>query len=290
MQICSFVKISLGGEKMKEITLGQFYPVESIVHRLDPRTKILGVMVIIALSFVAKTFLGLAVSLLFILIAGMLARVPFMKLFSSLKAIWFLLLFTFLLNCFFTKGDDIIFSWRFLTLTWDGLTRALFMALRLIVLIIGASLLTLTTSPIRLTDGIENLLSPLKKIGFPSHEIAMMMSIALRFIPILSEETDKIMKAQSARGAVFDRGNIFVRAKNLVSLLIPLLAGAFHRAIELANAMEARCYHGGEGRTRLKMLKMHACDAWAFVILALFIAALITDNLLISKLLPFLVG
>jgi energy-coupling factor transport system permease protein len=275
---------------MKEITIGQYYPVKSAIHALDPRTKILCAILIIAFTFVSKTFLGLLACALFVLAITFISHVPFKKMLSGLKAIWFILLFTFVLNVFFLKSGNIIFEWKFISITSGGLIRAFFMAFRLMLLILSAGLLTLTTSPIELTDGLERLLSPLKKIGFPAHEIAMMMSIALRFIPILSEETDKIMKAQSARGAVFNEGSLLKRARAITALLVPLLASAFHRALELANAMEARCYHGGEGRTRLKVLKMHKSDLVAFIIVILFVIVILTDSILLSKYLPYLVG
>lgn len=275
---------------MREITIGQYYPVNSVVHSLDPRTKILLTVIFIVATFLSKTFLGLLICALFILGVAILAKIPFKKLFASLKAVYFILIFTFLLNMFFFKEGEVIFSWKFITLTYGGIIRALFMAIRLMLLIVGAGLMTLTTSPIELTDGLERLMSPLKKIGFPAHEIAMMMSIALRFIPILTEETDKIMKAQSARGAVFDEGSLFKRAKAIIALLIPLLASAFHRAIELASAMEARCYHGGEGRTRLKVLKMKKADLWAFTVVFVLVAIVILDMILFKNIFPFLVG
>ena len=277
---------------MKEITLGQYYPVKSVIHSLDPRTKILATVLIIAFTFVSKTYLGLLICALFIALVTILGKIPFKKVFSSLKAVGFIIVFTFLLNTFFFKeeGAEPFLKWGIIQLYWGGINRAFFMALRLMLLIIGAGLMTFTTSPIELTDGLERLMSPLKKIGFPAHEIAMMMSIALRFIPILTEETDKIMKAQAARGAVFDEGSLFKRAKAIVALLIPLLASAFHRAIELASAMEARCYHGGEGRTRLKVLKMKKCDLWAFIVTLLFLGAIVADALVFIKLLPFLAG
>lgn len=275
---------------MKEITLGQYYPVKSPVHSLDPRTKILATVFLIAATFICKTFVGLCICALFICFIAIMGKIPFNKMLSSLKAVYFILIFTFLLNMFFFKEGKILFSYGVITLTVGGIMRALFMSIRLMLLIVGAGLLTFTTSPIELTDGLEKLMSPLKVIGFPAHEIAMMMSIALRFIPILTDETDKIMKAQSARGAVFDEGSLIKRAKAIVALLIPLLASSFHRAIELASAMEARCYHGGEGRTRLKVLKMTKSDIWAFAVLAGFLAFAFLDRFLISKIFSFLVG
>lgn len=275
---------------MKEITIGQFYPINSLIHSLDPRTKILGTILIIAFTFVSKTFAGLLISALFILTVALIGKIPLKKLFASLKAIYFILIFTFLLNALFIKDGREIFSFGIISLTVGGIIRAVYMALRLMLLIVSAGLLTLTTSPIQLTDGLERLFAPLKVIGFPAHEIAMMMSIALRFIPILTEETDKIMKAQSARGAVFDEGGLIKRAKAIVALIVPLLASAFHRALELAGAMEARCYHGGEGRTRLKVLKMQKSDMVAFIVVAVFCGIILIDNLVISNIFPFLVG
>lgn len=275
---------------MREITIGQYYPVKSIVHSLDPRTKILATIFIIVFAFICSTYVGLGICASIILLVTFLGKIPLKKVLKSLKAVSFIIAFTFILNVFFFQEGESIFKWGIINLTYGGLNRALFMAIRLMLLIMGASLMTFTTSPIELTDGLERLMSPLKKIGFPAHEIAMMMSIALRFIPILTEETDKIMKAQSARGAVFDEGSLFKRAKAIVALLIPLLASAFHRAIELASAMEARCYHGGDGRTRLKVLKMKKCDFWAFMVVLGFFALIIIDTIFIKELLPFLVG
>lgn len=275
---------------MREITIGQYYPVESIIHSLDPRTKILSTILLIVFTFITGTYVGLGICASMILLITVLGKIPFRKVLKSLKAVSFIIAFTFLLNMFFFKEGEVIFQWGIISLTYGGINRALFMAIRLMLLIVGASLMTFTTSPIELTDGLERLMSPLKKIGFPAHEIAMMMSIALRFIPILTEETDKIMKAQSARGAVFDEGNLFKRAKAIVALLIPLLASAFHRAIELASAMEARCYHGGEGRTRLKVLKMKKRDFWAFMIMLAFFLVILLDAIWLEDLLPFLAG
>jgi len=207
-----------------------------------------------------------------------------------MKSVLFLLLFTFILNTFFFTEGQPLFKWWIFSITGQGLLRAIFMALRLVLLVTAATMLTLTTSPIALTDGIEKLLKPLQKIGFPAHEIAMMMTIALRFIPTLMEETDRIMKAQAARGAVFDRGSLWRRAKAIIPLLIPLFVSAFRRADELAQAMEARCYHGGEGRTRLKVLKLGLNDAMAVLVLLLFTAFIIADKIYLVPLLPFLSG
>ena len=275
---------------MKDITLGQFYPVESPIHSLDPRTKILCTIVLVVFVFLCGTCLGFGISALFIVLVTCLAHIPLKNMLKGLKAVYFLLIFTFILNIFFYSAGNVLFEIWFIRITDGGLIRAAFMALRLMLLVTGAGLLTLTTSPIELTDGIESLLSPLKIIGFPAHEIAMMMSIALRFIPTLSEETDKIMKAQAARGAVFDEGGLVKRAKAIVPLLIPLFVSAFRRAEELAMAMEARCYHGGKGRTRLKILKFKYRDLAAAGIILLFAAAILTDKLILADVLPYLAG
>ena len=275
---------------MKDITLGQFYPVESVIHSLDPRTKILCTIVLVVFVFLSGTFIGFGFSAFFITLVTFLAHIPLKNMLKGLKGIYFLLIFTFVLNVFFYSAGNVLVEIWFIRITDGGLIRAAFMALRLMLLVTGAGLLTLTTSPIELTDGIESLLSPLKIIGFPAHEIAMMMSIALRFIPILTEETDKIMKAQAARGAVFDEGGLIKRAKAIVPLLIPLFVSAFRRAEELAMAMEARCYHGGEGRTRLKILKFQGRDLAAAGVMVVFCAAVLIDKVILADLLPFLAG
>ena len=245
---------------LSNITLGQYYPVDSWVHRLDPRTKILLTIGIIVAVFMVHTLVGYAVILAFLYLVSRLSKVPFKMLLKGVKALRIILVLTFLLNLFFSPGGKVLFQWSFITLTADGLSRAVHYSLRLVFLVIGTSLLTLTTSPIALSDGIELLLSPLKRIHFPAHELAMMMSIALRFIPTLLEEADKIMKAQMARGADFETGNLIARAKAMVPLLVPLFVSAFRRAGDLAMAMEARCYHGGENRTRLRVLKITRND------------------------------
>ena len=275
---------------MKDITLGQFYPVESVIHSLDPRTKILCTIVLVVFVFLSGTFIGFGFSAFFITLVTILAHIPLKNMLKGLKGIYFLLIFTFVLNVFFYSAGNVLVEIWFIRITDGGLIRAAFMALRLMLLVTGAGLLTLTTSPIELTDGIESLLSPLKIIGFPAHEIAMMMSIALRFIPTLTEETDKIMKAQAARGAVFDEGGLIKRAKAIVPLLIPLFVSAFRRAEELAMAMEARCYHGGEGRTRLKILKFQGRDLAAAGVMVVFCAAVLIDKVILADLLPFLAG
>ena len=245
---------------LSNITLGQYYPVDSFVHRLDPRTKILLTIGLIVAVFMVHSLVGYAVILAFLYLVSRLSKVPFKMLLKGVKALRIILVLTFILNLFFSAGGNVLFQWSFITITQDGLSRAMHYSLRLVFLVIGTSLLTLTTSPIALSDGIELLLSPLKRIHFPAHELAMMMSIALRFIPTLLEEADKIMKAQMARGADFESGNLIARAKAMVPLLVPLFVSAFRRAGDLAMAMEARCYHGGENRTRLRVLKITRND------------------------------
>ena len=247
---------------LKDITLGQYFPGETPVHRLDPRTKLLLTVVYIAALFTAKGVASYAV--MFAALAGSvwLARIQPKALLKGLKPVVIIIVLTALLNLFLTDGDP-IFQWKFIRITVQGVQTAIFMVIRIIMLIAGTLLLTYTTSPIALTDGLEALLRPLKKLKVPVHELAMMMSIALRFIPALIEETDKIMSAQKARGADFDTGNLVQKAKAMLPLLVPLFISAFRRADELATAMECRCYHGDEGRTRMKQLVMARRDAFA---------------------------
>lgn len=244
---------------LKDITIGQYYPTNSVLHKLDPRTKILSTFALIIGLFIVDRFIGYIFVIAFIAMAIAISKVPFSYMVKGLKPLYMLILLTFLINVFMTRGQY-LFAIGPLVVTKEGLYQAVFMAIRLILLVIGTSILTLTTSPILLTDGIESLLNPFKKIGLPAHELAMMMTIALRFIPTLLEETDKIMKAQIARGADFESGNIINRAKSLVPLLVPLFISAFRRADELAMAMEARCYRGGDHRTRMKELKFEKQD------------------------------
>lgn len=275
---------------LKDITIGQYYPIDSFVHRLDPRLKIIAVFVYIIAAFFVKTYIGMAVLFGFLVLSIAASKLPIKVILKGLKAIYILLAITFIFNAFLSGGQTEYFRLWIFRLTQEGLTRAVFMALRLLLLITGASLLTLTTTPISLTDGIERLLSPLTRIHFPAHEVAMMMTIALRFIPTLMEETDRIMKAQSARGASFDEGGLLKRAKAVIPLLVPLFVSAFRRADELAMAMEARCYCGGEGRTRLHQLKYSGRDGFAAALIVLTVAAIVLDNVLISQLLPMLGG
>ena len=263
---------------IKDITIGQFFPGKSVIHRLDPRIKLLLTVMYIVMLFIANNFAGLGLGVLFMLISFLLSGIPIKMMLKSIKPILPIIVFTGILNLFFITTGDVVFSWKFIKITNDGISTMIFMAARIILLICGTSLLTYTTSPITLTDAIERVLSPLKIIKFPAHEIAMMMTIALRFIPTLIEETDKIMSAQKARGADMETGSLIKRAKALIPILIPLFVSAFRRAEELALAMECRCYHGGEGRTRLKQLKTAPRDYIAAAFAVLFIAAIIVIN------------
>ena len=260
----------------KDITIGQYFPGESAVHKYDPKLKMITMILFIcSLFFIKSVFMYIPVVLyLFLIILN--AKLPLGMVLKGLKPLKWIILVTFIINLFFTPGEP-IYTFKFLKISQEGLDLAVFMGIRLILLVLGTSLLTYTTSPIELTDGIESLLRPFRKIGVPSHEIAMMMTIALRFIPTLIEETDKIMKAQMARGADFESGNIIKRAKNLVPLLVPLFINALKIAGELAVAMEARCYRGGEGRTRLNELSYQKRDFFAYgVIILLFVLIIVS--------------
>lgn len=258
---------------IKDITIGQYIPGESFVHKLDPRVKILISLIYIVDLFIVSNFKGYIFITIFTLFSIIISKVQFRYIYKGLKPILVLAIITALLNMLMTSGNNPpLFQWKFITIYREGLILAAFMVLRLVFLIIGTSLLTLTTSPIELTDGIEKLLNPLKKIGIPAHELAMMMTIALRFIPTLMDETDKIMKAQMARGADFESGNLMQRAKSLIPILVPLFISSFRRADELAMAMESRCYRGGEGRTRMKQLRLTNKD----LIASFFTVALVS--------------
>ena len=265
---------------LNNITMGQYYPVDSRVHRLDPRIKLILTIVFIVAVFMARTFLGYALILGFVWLTARLANVPFRMLLRGLKPLRLIIILTFLLNLFFTPGETVWVEFWIIRIAREGFLQAAFYSLRLIFLVIGTSLLTLTTSPVSLSDGIELLLTPLKKIRFPAHELAMMMTIALRFIPTLLEETDKIMKAQMARGADFESGNLISRAKAMVPLLVPLFVSAFRRAGDLAMAMESRCYHGGEGRTRLRVLKITRNDWIACGAMAVLLGLIILEGII----------
>jgi len=267
---------------IRDITIGQYYPADSVIHRLDPRVKLVGTLMFIISLFLFSSFSGYVIAALFLFETIKLSKVPLKFILKGLKAVFVLLLFTIIFNLFLTKGTPIV-KIGFLSITWEGFRTAVFMAIRLVFLIIGSSLMTLTTTPNQLTDGMEKGLSPLKKLHVPVHEISMMMSIALRFIPILLEETDKIMKAQSARGADFDSGNLIQKAKSLIPILVPLFVSAFRRANDLAMAMEARCYHGGEGRTKMKPLHYQKRDKIAYLLMLLYLVVLLTVNLVIKR-------
>ncbi|PID81259.1 MAG: transporter [Clostridiales bacterium] len=254
---------------IREITLGQYYPSASAIHKMDPRFKIIATFSYIISLFIVANLAAYLPVVLFLALVIAVSKVPLSYVLRGLKPIFLIIIFTVSINLFFTPGEA-IFRWGFISLTRQGISQAIFLALRLILLIMGTSMMTFTTSPIELTDGLESLLNPLKKIGFPAHEIAMMMTIALRFIPTLLEETDKIMKAQMARGTDFESGSLIARAKNLVPILVPLFISAFHRADELAMAMEARCYRGGEGRVRMKELKYRRLDLIGLVVLIVY--------------------
>lgn len=249
---------------LSDITLGQYFPGNSFIHRLDPRTKILATLIYIVAIFFAESFLSYGLLIAFALGVILLSRLPLMMVLRSLKPIMIIVILTMLIHMFTAPGNNVVFSWKFLSVTAEGIEMGVKMALRLMLLLMFSSVLTFTTSPIILTDGIEHLLRPFKKIGVPAHELAMMMTIALRFIPTLLEETDRIMKAQTARGADFGSGNMLERIKNMLPILVPLFISAFRRADELAIAMESRCYRGGEGRTRMHELMYTSRDYAGF--------------------------
>ena len=259
---------------LRDITIGQYYPADSVIHRLDPRTKLMGVLIYVVSLFVFRGLAGLAAVTAALAFVIWLSKVPFGYMVRGLKAIVIILVITVLFNLFLTPGEPLV-EFFGLKITWEGLEHAAFMTVRLTYLILGSSLLTLTTTPNQLTDGMERALKPLNKIHVPVHEISMMMSIALRFIPILIEETDKIMRAQLARGADFESGNLIKKAKSMVPLLVPLFISAFRRANDLAMAMEARCYRGGEGRTKMKPLKYKRADFFSYLLIGGYFAVVI---------------
>lgn len=263
---------------LKDITLGQFFPGESFLHKMDPRMKLVLTLAMIVVVFSAQGFVALALILLFVLMTMLASGIKIKFLVRGLKPIMFIVVLTFVLNVFFQPGGNVIFRLAFLKVTDAGLRLAFFLAARLILLVICSQILTLTTSPIALTDGLETLMRPLTKFHFPAHEIAMMMSIALRFIPTLMDEASKNMNAQTARGADFENGNLIQKAKAMIPLLVPLFVGSFRRAEELAMAMEARCYRGGAGRTRMRKLKYGYRDAVALCIVLALLAVIIVLN------------
>ena len=260
---------------LNDITLGQYFPGNSVIHRMDPRMKLILTILYIVGVFIVANLPGYAIALAFLYIVVRISGIKFSYLAKGVKPLRFIIIFTFILNLFFVQGETQIFTLGFFTLTKEALNNAIYFALRLVFLVMGTSVLTLTTSPVQLTDGLERIMHPLEKIHFPAHELAMMMSIALRFIPTLMEETDRIMKAQTARGAAFDTGGILARAKGMIPILVPLFVSSFKRADELAVAMESRCYNGGKGRTRMKQLHIHAADWIAAGVTAVLGAAII---------------
>lgn len=260
---------------LKDITLGQYFPGHSVIHRLDPRTKLTMLVVYIVALFLAESWISYGVMFLFLSVVIVLSTIPPKSILRGMKPLVMILIFTGVLNLFFTQEGTVIFRFWILTATTGGLSRALLMMSRILMLISGTFLLTYTTSPIALTDGLEALMNPLKKVGVPVHELSMMMCIALRFIPTLIEETDKIMSAQKARGADFESGSLTDRAKALIPILVPLFISAFRRADELATAMECRCYQGGEGRTKMKMLRYHREDVLSYCTGAILLGIII---------------
>ena len=265
---------------VRDITIGQYYPTGSVIHRMDPRVKLFGTLVFLISVFAYKGLPGLAVVTAFLVLVIRISGVPFKYMIKGLRAIIVLMVITAMFNLFLTPGEALIHVWK-ITITKEGVTAAVRMMIRLTYLVLGTSLMTLTTTPNQLTDGLERALKPLGRLHVPVHEIAMMMSIALRFIPILVEETDKIMKAQMARGANFEEGNVIQRAKAMIPLLGPLFVSAFRRANDLALAMEARCYRGGEGRTKMKPLCYQGIDRIAYLILLAYLALLIAMRVLL---------
>ena len=268
---------------IRDITIGQYYPAESRIHRLDPRVKIVCTLLFLVSLFIQNSLLGYVVATVFLGCVIRFSKVPLKFIVKGLKPIVILLLFTVVMNLFLTRGGDTLVHFWIFTITESGLRTSVLMAVRLIYLVMGSSIMTFTTSPNGLTDGMESLLHPLNRLNVPVHEVAMMMSIALRFIPILLEETDKIMKAQMARGADFESGNIIQRAKAMIPILVPLFVSAFRRANDLAMAMEARCYHGGEGRTKMKPLKYKAGDIRAYVFTVLYVVIIFA----VGRFVPF---
>ena len=263
---------------LRKITIGQYYSVDSFIHRLDPRVKLFATMMYVVSLFMANNWVGYLLGAIALAVYIKASKVPMNFIMRGLKPIIFLLCFSVLFNLFLTTGGTVLVKFWIITITTAGVKQAFFMAVRLILLIIGSSIMTYTTTPNQLTDAMEKSLGFLKKVKVPVHELAMMMSIALRFIPILVEETDKIMKAQLARGANFEEGNLIQRAKAMVPILVPLFISAFRRATDLALAMEARCYHGGEGRTRMKPLQYQVADRVMYLVFAVYFAAMIATR------------
>ncbi len=267
---------------LKDITLGQYFPGNSAIHRMDPRMKLILTIAYIVGVFMVGNLPGYLLSLAFLYLVVRIAGISFKYLIKGVKPLRFIIIFTFVLNLFFVQGETPLLDLGFWTLTKEALQNAIYFSLRLVFLVMGTSVLTLTTSPVQLTDGLETLMRPLQRFHFPAHELAMMMTIALRFIPTLLEETDKIQKAQMARGADFESGNLIARAKAMIPLLVPLFVSAFRRANDLAMAMEARCYRGGDHRTRLRELKYTKLDLIAALAMAAFIAIIVLEGKLLG--------
>ncbi|MBQ6234722.1 MAG: energy-coupling factor transporter transmembrane protein EcfT [Clostridia bacterium] len=266
---------------MRDITLGQYVAGDSVIHKLDPRTKIAMMILYIAMTFLVREIWYMVIPFVYLVLELILSGVSLRYILNALKPIRFLLILMFLLNLFFTKGETVWLDLGFWQLTGEAVLQSCFLSIRIILLVAGASMLTLTTSPIALTDGLEKLLTPLKIFHFPAHELAMMMTIALRFVPTLMDESEKIRNAQMSRGADFESGNVFKRVKSMIPILIPLFVSSFRKADDLAIAMESRCYHGGEGRTRMHQLKFRKEDLFAILITLLFVAALIVILVLV---------
>ena len=271
---------------LNDVTFGQYYPSDSFVHKLDPRTKILALITYIVMLFVANNFYSLFACAFFLIIAIIASRVPLGSILRSVKGIIFILVFTSVLNLFFHGGENLLWEWWKIRIYYEAIVFTVFLILRLFFLVIGSSVLTLTTTPVALTDGIESLLKPLKYIKFPVHELALIMSIALRFVPTLIDETNRIISAQKARGADFESGNIFKRIKAIVPILIPLLISAFRRAEELGDAMDARCYSGSKNRTKYKKLHFSARDFISFFMFGALIAGVIMLNIYCAQIFP----
>ena len=268
---------------LRDITIGQYFPGNSIIHRLDPRFKIVLTFIYILMLFTGSNLVCLSVGAVYTVMALLLSKIPLKMFWKSVKPLLPFLIITAILNLFLVESGDVLFKWRFIQITEGGINISVFMVIRISLLIMGSSLLTYTTSPITLTDAIERLMSPLKVLKFPVHELAMMMSIALRFIPTLIEETDKIMSAQKARGAEIDTGSLVNRARNMIAILVPLFISSFRRADELATAMECRCYNGGEGRTRLRQLKSAGRDYAALAVTLVFYAGAIAVGIIFGN-------
>lgn len=268
---------------LRDITIGQYFPGNSIIHRLDPRFKIVLTFIYILMLFTGSNLVCLSVGAVYTVMALLLSKIPLKMFWKSVKPLLPFLIITAILNLFLVDNGDVLFKWRFIKITEGGINISVFMVIRISLLIMGSSLLTYTTSPITLTDAIERLMSPLKVLKFPVHELAMMMSIALRFIPTLIEETDKIMSAQKARGAEIDTGSLVNRARNMIAILVPLFISSFRRADELATAMECRCYNGGEGRTRLRQLRSAGRDYAALAVTLVFYAGAIAVGIIFGN-------